>query len=621
MFNVFRGNSRLRKEIIMLSKEWKEAVYNWWILIIPFIMMFSLLRVSPMMYDGWAGPYYYKQHGGIINWVYYVSGPLRDWSNGRVISNLLSGILESFTSEIPLDLVGALVLTGILYCILYLFKVKNKLAVTVLYTSMLVLIPCSVRTYVLQIALVAYIPPILFVLIELILLDKYTKENDTSSIGWLYPLSIASCMWMENTSVAYGVVLFSYAVSYTYKIKKFDWKLWGTVITALLSGLFMMSSQGMARSRIEPVPDIFLEFSRTRLFEHLSNIFSGLIRNSSMAHITLGLVLLSVCLCRISYNKNKKSAIALWSLFFVNVFAVVIFCDLGLKTGEFNYNAEIDKESVSFIIQNNKLLLFCLVGYVLWLLVNLIVLCKIEKNIIYICLYGISLLVVLFPTNQIGVRIYSPICFVVIILGCYILSQNTLLNVGKNLVKKIYVVVLILCFVLALDFQSQLCLHINTIQKERDEIIQLIRNSQLLGIEKENNVYTLPLFSERDMYYRGETTIGTFHYPQFLQRVGLNKDTKILFSNSMDLQITEYSIKENGLNVSFINKRDGTFLYDYIVSYQNGTEFIDYVKKEGMSDTSYFAEASFGRGNYRLTIVALNEETGERILREIYWVK
>ena len=84
-----------------------QAVQQWWIVSIPFLVIFPLLRVSTMMYDGWAGPYYYQNNGGLLNWFFYVLGPMRQWINGRVSSNLFSGILESFTSELPLDLICA----------------------------------------------------------------------------------------------------------------------------------------------------------------------------------------------------------------------------------------------------------------------------------------------------------------------------------------------------------------------------------------------------------------------------------------------------------------------------------------------------------------------------------
>lgn len=176
-------------------------------ILIPFLAVFPLLRVSPMMYDGWAGPFYYKQFGGLIAWFQYVMGPFREWVNGRVASNFFCGILESFTSEIPLDVVGALVLAGILFCLFRLFNLQHRVLVACLYSAFLIFMPYTLRTYVVQIALLQYLAPILFFLLMLILLKRYENNESHQAVWLLYPLSVIACTWMENTSLAYGIIL------------------------------------------------------------------------------------------------------------------------------------------------------------------------------------------------------------------------------------------------------------------------------------------------------------------------------------------------------------------------------------------------------------------------------
>ena len=76
-----------------------------------------MYRIIPMMYDGWIGKYYYNVQDGLLSYIRYVFVDHYNWINGRIASNLICGILESFPSELPLDLFNASMIIGIVLMI------------------------------------------------------------------------------------------------------------------------------------------------------------------------------------------------------------------------------------------------------------------------------------------------------------------------------------------------------------------------------------------------------------------------------------------------------------------------------------------------------------------------
>lgn len=595
-----------------------RTVKEYWVLTIPFVTTFALLRVSPMMYDGWAGPFYYQEFGGLISWIEYVLGPFRQWVNGRIASNFICGILESFTSEIPLDIVGALVLTGILLCLFRLFDLRHKLAVSCLYTALLVFMPYSLRTYVVQIALLQYLTPVLFFLLMLLLLKRYENSGSCQAVALLYPLSVIACTWMENTSVAYGVILAVGCIRRMQRCKKIDWKLVGAVAVALSSGLFMVTAPGMTSSRITiSGAQTFLSFAPQRLYEHIKSIFLAFIYQGCLATMAMAMVLAIVSGLSAASFRGKRGVLSRAILCVANGGVFLFSLLLGFYTREFQYTAELQKGWYYLMVSSIKwgyTVIVCIVVllYILWLPINVLVLCKMDWELTALSLYGILLIAMILPTNQIGSRIYSPMYLVSSASACVVLARAVPDEEEKGHCLTVYRAALICVCVLALDFQAQLCNRIKSIQDERMRCIELIRDAQFLGEDKEQ-WYCLPVFNERDICQGGSTDIGTFHYPQFLERYGLNPDTKILFTNDVSMFLAVESVDSSGIQVRVENDRTGDWLYDYTVSYKRYSyeDYSPIVYEPRLSENSYYVEACNGEGYYQISVAVTNANTGE----------
>ena len=408
-----------------------------WTLLIPFLAIFPLLRVSPMMYDGWAGPFYYKQFGGLIAWLQYVMGPFREMINGRVSSNFFCGIFESFTSEIPLDAVGALVLVGILFCLFRLFNLQNRALAACLYSVFLIFMPYTLRTYVVQIALLQYLTPILFFLLMLILLKRYEKNESHQTVWLLYPLSAIACTWMENTSLAYGIILAVSSFRLMFCRKKMDWRLMGIVAIALVSGLFMVTAPGMVSSRITiSGAETFLVLSPHRLYEHIKSIFLTFIYQGSLATMSMALALAVASGLSAASFRGKQSFISRVFLCIGNVVVFFLSVLLGSYTHEFQYTATMET-GWYLVMAGTEQFYAVIVGiivllYILWLPLNVLILCKTDWTLKMLCLYGVLLVAVVLPTSQIGARIYSPLYLVISILT-YLLYDRSIVRSAISL--------------------------------------------------------------------------------------------------------------------------------------------------------------------------------------------
>lgn len=611
-------------------------------LLIPFIMVFTLLRVSPMMYDGWAGPYYYEYNGGLLTWGWYVLFLMRDWINGRVASNFVCGILESFKSEIPLDLAGALVITGMLYCLYRLFPGKNKITAALVFGTLVILMPYRVRTYVLQIATIAYLPPLLFVLVMLLALRNWPEKGSGLRAALLALLSVAACTWMENSSVAYGVVLALCSLEQMLRMRKFDWRLCLVVLVALAAGLFMITSPGTLMSRATGMgADSFLMRSTWQYYQHIHRIFLDFICYGGMANLAMALAASGAALVSIFNSRDKRLLVLRVLVLLANLVAVAFFFWTCYETREFQYTAPLITAYCEAVAVSKPLFvtLFVFV-YLLWVPVNALVLCKPDKHTFYLTVYTLVSTLIVFLTNQFGSRIYSPLYVIQVFLLCVILLQTplevslktaiskgwALVQVGelaaekrekdrrnlqpKRFVTSICLLAIVFVFILALDYELQLCSRITSVETQRQECVEEIRRLQIAGVD-DDTYYRIPLFNERDIYLRGETSIGTFHYPQFLQRHGLMPDTKLVFTNET-VYLSVDDADERGVAIRVVNRDDAIYSYDFTVNYKKElTDTYENILVEtGILEDTYFVPASRGDGYYQIGVTLTNVDSG-----------
>lgn len=581
------------------------------IFFIPFILFLLLLRVSPMMYDGWAGPSYYQKFGGIIPWTSYVFRDMYDWINGRVSSNFFCGIIESFTSEIPLDIVGALVLTGVVICICYLINFRNKNLVVLIYTSMIVFIPYQIRTYVIQIALIQYIIPILLMLITILLIDKYIKKREKNILIIIYIISFIASTWMENSSLAYGVVLAFFCLMTTLKEKRIDYQLWVSVMISFFSGLFMILSTGMKRSRITPLGDEkFLILNFDRLNAHCSAFFQSIIYYGCGIFMIIAAIWLIMSIDKFIKEDNLRQRIYSAILIIFNAIAMVGFLRLSMNISFFVSDSEPNLSYFYYIQSLNHYMIISLfLLFLIWLTYNFLLLCNINLYTVGIYIFGIVSLLSVFFTSQIGARIYSPFYFAIAIIACLSIGKIQLKR--KSVLCFMLISLIMLSFIISVDYQILLTRRIYEVQSERNLRIDMIKNEQFLNGVDKNKYYILPKFNVKDVTNGGVVFIGDFHYPQFLSYYNLPPETKIIFSNSN--QYLRYICEEENLNyISLENTDDESYYFKFIVAFKPNSYsmYQDIINTGKIDKNSFSFSLTSGTGYYRVSAYLIDKQTG-----------
>lgn len=586
-----------------------------WAFFVAFSFFFALLRVSPMAYDGWGGTFVYRWFAGPIHWLLYLHGPNRSLCNSRIASNFFCGMLESFDSELPLDFAAALVLVGIIWCLLHLFRIQKKTLPTLAYTAMIVFMPYLPRTYVIQIALLPYITPVFLTLAALILLERYREKNCQISLAALFPLSAIACTWMENSSLAYGVVLAADCLYIMVRRRKIDWKLCALVVVAALSGLYMVTSPGMVAYRSAPGGSGLLTLSSSRILSHTTSYFDAYIYQGGMFNLILFILLLLPCAAR-TYDairkREKRYALLYAALTLANTTAVLGFCKLCKVTGEYSYVASLNKGYFQTILEQVPYgSTGFLLGYGLLLAANFLLLCQVDRRLLLTALFGIASFGVILLSSQVGERIYSPCFFTIVCLGCVALGENQeLLNIYRGS-RRVTVGVMAVLMFLTLDFQSQLCQGISITQAQREERIELLREQQIQRTWDPDAYYYLPAFSTRQFYRGGSLEIGEYHYPYFLTRYGLLPNTKILFTTETSY-LTAESYDKDGMTVMFHDNSNQERLYTFTVSYRKdaGEEWSEILSEENRKNPAYHVPAVNGAGDYRVQVTLYSESAG-----------
>lgn len=589
-----------------------KPVREWGLLLLPFFQCLILLRLSPMMYDGWAGSSYYRQHGGLLNWPMYVIGFFRDWINGRVGSNLICGLLESLSSEWLLDVVGALLLTAIPACLILLFHPKNRTLLVLTYSSLLALAPYGLRTYVIQIALAQYVAPIVFLLLALVLLECYEKNNKAVYVWWLYPLTIFACTWMENSSVAYGFVLALCVLRICRQQRRIDWKLIGVLICGLCAGLFMVTAPGMKMSRIDAAggASVFWGISMERTRAHLTKLLESLLNQGAMLNLEIGMLFFALSAAKLRKKMRSKFKAAYVILSIANAMMVILFAWLGLRTGEFIYTSGISKSYLYFVSGTYVRLALVTGGYSAWLIVNTLLLAGTGRHIVEMLLFAVVCFLSVLPTAQIGDRIYSPIFFIIVCLVCVAVAE---VHPDSIVPRRLIWIAVGCCVLLAADYEVQLYSRLYEVGHERAEKIEALALAQYMGEDDPDRYYVLPAYNERDAYLGGVATIGSFHYPQFLARYGLRQGSKIVFAAADATEILSLDVTDMWRPVVHIIELNyGNFSYDFTVSvrHQPYEPFTAVIYETDITDTEWSFDAVGGAGEYQIVATKHDLDSG-----------
>lgn len=529
---------------------------------IPFTLFFILFRIVPMMYDGWASKFYYENSGGILNWIKYIH-TMYFWYNGRISSNFVSGILESFGSEIPLDLFNALVLTGIIYLLNQLFEIKNEFKTIILYTGTIFLISNSIKNEVLFYANTAYIPTILFILMFLNALKSYlniSKEDKRIKKiqGIMYFSAFLICTWMEHIAFGFGIALTGTLIFLFVNKKKIDEPLMKVFVLAGSSGLIMMLAPGLRRSRTVIDKSV-----------NLYGVFKDNIKFIGQEMITYNLPLMIITFTIIAIvvfqNKILKLHSKWIALFLVASYELIFifywYSDVFNITQRINF--------INFRFSPSPFWLNALfISGVFMLLLFTINLSKNRLNMIYLYIVGLISLLAVSLTPNVSARVCSIGYFILLLIMIGLFAE---IEIDKKIIKQGISIFVIIVFALGMDRMILLSRRIYQIQIARTEIINEVKHKQTIREWNYDDTLYLPLFKKNDVLYRGNAVEGTFHFPQFLQAYGLDSNTKVIGTNSKF--IINASIDDKSLvKVKIINPYDSKRIYNYRIKFGGGVD-------------------------------------------------
>lgn len=492
--------------------------------LICFLVFFIVYRIVPMTYDGWASKYAYSSVGGLLKYIYYIIFDSYVHSNGRIISNLICGIIESFPSEIPLDFFNALmiVLIFIFYFLLYGNKYEKKFNFGILlFTSMIFLMSYQIRTEVLFYANSAYIAPIPFVFLYLLLWKRYYYTNKSSKLI-LYLSIIGFCIstWMEH--IAFGFLCLSSFLSiyliYKYlknsdKLKyKHMLKLLIPNFFSLIGFIVMMLSPGLRANRTivssEPLINI--------ISYNIKVLFVDIVSRNIYIFLIFSIFLFILLINKKSHNKfltiQKLITMILLLIFLIGS----IYNLFGFECLNFIVNL-----FPNLYLQSN--FGWILVSIFMVIVLLLIAFYNVRKKdiFLYTTFLGFFSLVPMLITPNMGSRISSIGIFTFILLTISLLFDSKNDNFQKFFI--------ILIIILSLDQIILITRRIYDVTYQRNKILYNAKDSQDNNSFDYDCYIMIPNYDYHDMFRTGLISQETIHYKVFLEAYKLDYRTNVLF--------------------------------------------------------------------------------------------
>ena len=486
-----------------------------------FFIFFVLYRIVPMTYDGWASKFAYPSTGGIINYIYYLIFECYFYTNGRLVSNFICGILESFTSEIPLDFFNALCIL-IMYIFIYLIcKKKNGdqkkfFFGILLFSGLILLVSPPMRTEVLFYANSAYIVPIPFFLIYYYLLQKVIddKFKGKKILILMSVISFSIGMWMEHISFGFAAVISLITIIQFIKKNKNRFKLLIPNIFAIAGFLLMMLSPGLKNNREIVSSSPLIE----TLANNIKSIYVDIV--SQNTHLFFILFLL---IAFIIFTKKKKKHIDYIMGTISSVISGIFLVAMIYKTFFFSslefintlfpptyYSAEIIPIIISILVM---------------LPVIIFSIFKVENKELSLYVFGIGILCLLpmLITPNTGARISSIGFFALVIISVIYFYELNDFRLIKGII--------ITLFIIALDHTILLGRRINDVTEKRDRILQTTLEKQEMNEFDYSCYIAIPIYEANDMFRTGAISQETVHYDVFLEAYQLDRRTKVLFYN------------------------------------------------------------------------------------------
>lgn len=523
-----------KKVIEFLKKNWLMILFS----MISFFTILMVYRVSPMVMDGWASALTYTNTGGIVGFLKCLFD-LYKTCNGRIISNLFCGILESFRSEIPLDFFNALIMISIFIITYFICKKEIKISKhkfcfgIILFIGLIFSINPSMRTEVLFYANTAYMPPIPMALVYyyylIKLINSKTKLKREKQI--ILILSLLGCsigLWMEH--IALGFLVTISIITFLLFIKKSNYKFKVLIPNIVTFGSFiiMMLAPGLRANRnIVSKDPIFLIITN-----NIKTFYVDIISKNLLLIMILIIFIIIILLMK-NHKKFFDFVTIIFSILLFSVFLLTfIYRSYGISTLEF----------INFILPvysyGTRLYPFLIVMIILlYLVLYTIILLKNKKIALYSLALGIFSLAPLLISPNMGARISSIGFFAIVILVIIYYFE-----IKEYFIAKVFCIAVI---TISVDQMIIVCRRIEETHSKINRITSNILNQQELGIYNYSCFDFAPFYASEDSFFNGPLLQNTVHYKAFLEAYNLNDRTRIIFSNKKIAAVKKICIEKN----------------------------------------------------------------------------
>jgi len=506
---------KLQKKII---KKYSSIIFY---SLLCFSIFFILYRIVPMTYDGWASKLAYPSVDGMIKYIYYLVFQSYFITNGRVVSNFICGILESFSSEIPLDFFNALCIL-LTYVFTYIICKNKNIDMkkfgfgSLIFTGLILLISAPMRTEVLFYANSAYIVPIPFILIYYYLLQKLLNDSgkEKNILISMSIIGISIGMWMEHISFGFAAVISLITLFLFIKKHKKKFRALIPNIFANVGFLLMMLSPGMSSNR-EVVSSNPLIMTLTN---NIKVIYVDIVAQNTCLFFILFIFISCILL-----NKDKKKILDYIVGILSSIMSVVFLTAMAYKTFFFS---KLDFINIIFpptYYTADLIPILIVLFIILSIIIYSIFRMENKKILLYVFGIGILCLLPMLITPNTGARISS--------IGFFTLTIMTIVYYYELKDFKLIKALIIILFVIALDHTILLGRRINDITKKRDRILQTALEQQEMNEFDYSCYISIPVYNPNDMFRTGSISQETIHYDVFLEAYQLDRRTKVLFYN------------------------------------------------------------------------------------------
>lgn len=570
--------------------------------LICFLIFFVIYRIVPMTYDGWASKYTYPTLNGLPNYLYYLINHSYFITNGRVVSNLVCGILESFSSEIPLDFFNAACVV-LMYIFTYLScfnKKGNKFKYgigIILFASMILFISPAMRTEVLFYANSAYVVPIPLILLYYLLLQKVLKnsEKEKSILVYMSIIGFSIGMWMEHISFGFAFVISLITLGLFIKNNSKKWKVLIPNVFANVGFLLMLFSPGLDNNReivsSAPLLDI--------MTNNIKNLYVDVISNN----LTVFLLMFVFISC-ILLHKNKKKKLD----YIVGITSIatsfIILISVIYKTFYFGQLEFVNTIFPPTLLVADLVPVLVMLAIILFIIIYSAFSLKNKNTLFYVFLIGISCLIPILITPNTGPRISS--------IGFFAFAIMTVIYFYEVKDYKLIKALIIIVFILAMDNIILINRRIYDTTAKRDRILKNTLEKQEMNEFDYSCYISIPIYNNTDMFRTGSISQETIHYDVFLDAYHLDQRTKILFYNKNISAVKNVCLEEDEL----IIKTDMDLGDEIKLNVKQGDSYYNF---EQIEDTDWIKEdysIKVEKGYYLIDVYYRNTKISDEVITD-----